>query len=122
MAETLVEGMGKHQLSLDHEVAGVEMHERALPALLGLVHWHTLLLVDIAQRRGLALAHDISAIGQQSSVFLHPALHEVVRWNGHVAVHKQQPLVTGLSCQEITDGSTTHVLLTTDKADMGKSG
>ena len=116
VAEALVERMLQHHLSGHQEVTGVEVHKRPLAPLLNGMLRGTLPLIDIAQARFFALADDISAVDDGAfrsgrprasphDRIRHQPLqispYEVIADDSHVAVHEQEPLVVGLTGQEI---------------------
>ena len=122
MMEALVKGVLQHQCLGNQEVAGMEMHEWALPAFFCSMESLTLFLVQITQIALLATTYDIAAVAHLRHIGLEPATKEIVGGDGHVAIHEQQPGILCLATKEIADGSAAHILLTTNETHMGESG
>ena len=83
------------------------------------------LLVEIAQiaLQCIGIAPDFHpAVDHLVIVTLQVALDILIAHHRHVAVDKQQVVISGRLCQEVTDGGTPHILLPHDILASGQRG
>lgn len=123
IAETLVEGVGDHEFSPDVEVGSMEVAIRISSPHLRRVLMFRSFLVEIAQvaLEPFLLSTDAdTTIGDIDFSGLHIFIYIVRSHDSHVAVDEEQPVVTGLTGQEITDGCSSGILLALDVSAMGQ--
>ena len=113
IAETLVEGVGEHQVATDEEVGGVEVLIGLLSAHLRSVLVLRGFLVEVAQVlvEGLRIATDDNTAVDDIGILLSDILTDVVgSHHRHVAVDEEQPVVAGFSGETVPDGGSPRVL------------
>ena len=112
IAETLVEGMGQHQVSADEEVSRMEVVIGILLALVCRMLMFCGLLIAIAEiaLEGISITSDGNSSVDDISLFHHYILiNKVGTLEGHVAVDEEQMRVLSLLGQNVADGCTADI-------------
>lgn len=124
MAETLVEGVLKHQVATHKEISGVEVLVGTLLSFGGSVTRGFGLLVTVAQVSGQTgiVADGYTTVDHCIAVGIEVSCEEEVVDHRHIAVDEEDMATGGLRDEEVADGSAPYILLTANKTAVGHVG